>query len=110
MEMWEEWEGGKEDKKEERRCDINRLFLQTAIFRLTGLGLSRVIPDCSRWFCPRLFFSWLLPIPDSVDGYCFKKQQHKQQTEGDLEWGISSQRKSVTGMIKLVNVLHKARQ
>lgn len=91
------------------RCDINRLFLQTAIFRLTGLVPSQVIPDCSRWFCPRLFFSWLLPIPDSVDGYCFNKQQHKWQTEGVLKWGISSQRKSVTGMIMLVNVLHKAR-
>src|ERR1700736_1358672 len=91
------------------RCDINRLFLQTAIFRLTGLVPSRVIPDCSRWFRPRLFFSWLLLIPDAVDGYCFNKQQHKRQTKGDLKWGISSQRKSVTGMIMLVNVLHKAR-
>ena len=91
------------------RWDIYRLFLQTAIFRLTGLVPSQVIPDCSRWFRPRLFFSWLLPIPDSVDGYCFKKQQHKTTTEGDLKWGISSQRKSVTRMIKLVNVLHKAR-
>src|ERR1700732_4347341 len=90
-------------------CDINRLFLQTAIFRLTGLVPSRVIPDCSRWFRPRLFFSWLLLVPDAVDGYCFNKQQHKRQTKGDLKWGISSQRKSVTGMIMLVNVLHKAR-
>src|ERR1700730_12103482 len=95
--------------KHKGRCDINRLFLQTGIFRLTGLVPSQVIPDCSRWFRPRLFFSWLLLIPDSVDGYCFNKQQHKRQTEGDLKWEISSQRKSVTGMIMLVNVLHKAR-
>src|ERR1700736_2748982 len=92
------------------RCDMDRLFWQKAIFRPTGLVPSRVIPDCLRWFYPRLFFSWLLPIPDSMDGYCFKKQQHKTTTEGDLKWGISSQRKSVTRMIKLVNVLHKARQ